>query len=85
MRGCVPRAATPLRRVLQTWCHRRLPPHERYCEPFLGGGAIMLLKKPARVNVGLDLDPEALKTFRGLVASSDLASAVQLRSRITGS
>lgn len=34
-----------------------MPPHEVYIEPFLGGGAIMRLKRPARLNIGIDLDP----------------------------
>lgn len=32
-----------------------MPPHETYVEPFLGGGAIMRLKRPAAQNVGMDL------------------------------
>jgi len=39
----------------------RMPPHEVYIEPFLGGGAIMRLKRPALLNIGLDLDPIALE------------------------
>jgi hypothetical protein len=31
-----------------------MPPHELYIEPFLGGGAIMRLKRPAAENIGLD-------------------------------
>lgn len=41
----------------------RMPPHEVYIEPFLGGGAVMRLKKPALLNIGLDLDTEALFQF----------------------
>lgn len=33
-----------------------MPPHRVYIEPFLGGAAIMRAKKPAAVNIGLDLD-----------------------------
>jgi hypothetical protein len=32
-----------------------MPPHEVYIEPFLGGGAVMRLKRPARLNIGVDL------------------------------
>ena len=32
-----------------------MPPHRVYIEPFLGGGAIMRLKRPAVLNIGLDL------------------------------
>jgi DNA adenine methylase len=38
-----------------------MPPHTVYIEPFLGGGAVMRLKRPALLNIGVDL-----------VASSDL-------------
>lgn len=37
-----------------------LPPHRVYIEPFLGGGAIMRLKRPAAVNLGIDLDQRAV-------------------------
>ena len=37
-----------------------MPPHEVYIEPFLGGGAIMRLKRPAALNIGLDLEARAL-------------------------
>lgn len=35
------------------------PPHDVYIEPFLGAAAVMRAKRPAAVNIGLDLDPEA--------------------------
>lgn len=41
-----------------------MPPHNLYVEPFLGGGAIMRTKRPARINVGFDLDPAALEMAR---------------------
>ena len=34
-----------------------IPPHEAYIEPFFGSGAVMRFKKPATVNVGIDLEP----------------------------
>lgn len=34
----------------------RMPPHPVYIEPFLGGGAILRLKQPAALNIGIDLD-----------------------------
>jgi DNA adenine methylase len=34
-----------------------MPPHDVYIEPFLGGGAIMRQKRPALLNIGLDLEP----------------------------
>lgn len=43
----------------------RMPPHDVYIEPFLGGGAIMRLKLPARLNIGLDLDEACIVGFGG--------------------
>ena len=40
-----------------------MPPHRVYIEPFLGGGAIMRLKRPAAVNIGIDLDPNVIAEF----------------------
>jgi hypothetical protein len=36
------------------------PPHRVYIEPFLGGAAIMLRKRPARLNIGIDADPAVI-------------------------
>ncbi len=38
----------------------QIPPHEAYVEPFLGHGAILLNKKPATLNLGIDVDPEVI-------------------------
>lgn len=40
-----------------------MPPHDTYIETHLGGGAIMLRKPPARYNIGIDKDEEALTNF----------------------
>lgn len=40
-----------------------MPPHEVYIEPFLGGGAVMRLKKPAALNIGFDLSETAVDAF----------------------
>ena len=40
-----------------------MPPHDVYIEPFLGGGAIWRLKRPARVNIGRDLCGFAIAQF----------------------
>jgi site-specific DNA-adenine methylase len=40
-----------------------MPPHDTYIETHLGGGAIMQRKPAALQNIGIDLDPEALKAF----------------------
>jgi hypothetical protein len=41
-----------------------MPPHPVYCEPFLGGGAVMRLKRPAAYNIGVDLDAEVIASWR---------------------
>ena len=40
-----------------------MPPHNVYIEPFLGGGAVMRHKKPAKMNYGLDKSAEAVGHF----------------------
>ena len=34
----------------------QIPPHRVYIEPFLGNGSIMRRKRPAEINIGIDLD-----------------------------
>jgi hypothetical protein len=46
-----------------------MPPHEVYIEPFLGGGAILRHKKPARRSFGLDLDAAVIAEARTALAS----------------
>lgn len=41
-----------------------MPPHQTYIEPFLGGGAIMRLKRPAVYNIGVDMDAEVIRDWR---------------------
>lgn len=47
------------------------PPHEQYIEPFLGGGSVMLIKRPARINIGLDLDFDAIRGVRAKLANRE--------------
>lgn len=42
----------------------QIPPHEIYIEGFLGGGAILRHKQPARINIGIDLDPELMEIWQ---------------------
>jgi len=41
-----------------------MPPHRMYVEPFLGGGAILRAKRPAEVNVGIDLSGVVVEGWR---------------------
>lgn len=41
----------------------QIPPHRVYIESHLGGGALMRYKKPAEVNIGLDIDPAIVKQW----------------------
>ncbi len=41
----------------------QIPPHEVYIEPFLGSGAVYRRIRPARVQLGVDLDLQTLREF----------------------
>jgi hypothetical protein len=54
-----------------------MPPHPVYIEPFLGGGAVMRLKRPAALNIGLDRDAAAIARFgdsAGSIAGNGVGS-----------
>ena len=38
-----------------------MPSHEVYIETHLGGGAVMRNKRPARYNIGIEIDPKINK------------------------
>lgn len=40
-----------------------MPPHETYIETHLGGGAVMRQKRPARKNIGIDIDPSVISMW----------------------
>lgn len=40
-----------------------MPPHDCYIECFLGSGAVMRFKKPAKLNYAIDLDATIFETF----------------------
>ena len=40
-----------------------LPPHRVYVEAFLGSGAVMTYKKPAEINIGLEISQNVLDQF----------------------
>jgi len=43
-----------------------LPPHTTYIETHLGGGAVLLRKKPAALTIGVDRDPAVIAYWRNL-------------------
>jgi DNA adenine methylase len=45
------------------WIINQIPPHRVYIEPFLGGGAILRLKAPARSSIAIERDPKALSLW----------------------
>jgi len=45
----------------------QIPPHDVYIEPFLGGGAIMRHKRPARSSIGIDISDDVISSFSALV------------------
>lgn len=40
-----------------------MPPHEVYIETQLGGGAVMRNKRPANLNIGVEIDPEVIRMW----------------------
>jgi hypothetical protein len=53
-----------------------MPPHYTYVEPFLGGGAVMRLKRPAPYNIGVDLDAAVIREWRSHIPeTADSAGA----------
>jgi DNA adenine methylase len=46
-----------------------MPPHQVYIEPFLGGGAILKLKRPAPLNIAMDLHLPAVASILELAWS----------------
>jgi DNA adenine methylase len=51
-------------------CH--MPPHRIYIEPFIGGGAIMRLKKPAVASIGIDADGDVVEMWASQVSQPNL-------------
>jgi DNA adenine methylase len=40
-----------------------MPPHDVYIETHLGGGAVIRNKKPAKRNIGLEIDPKVIEMW----------------------
>jgi hypothetical protein len=47
-----------------------MPPHRVYIECFLGGGAVMLAKRPATYSIGIDADAVVIETWQRYLAST---------------
>ncbi len=41
-----------------------MPPHDVYIETHLGGGAIIRKKRPAKKNIGIEIDPNVIEMWR---------------------
>ena len=54
-----------------------MPPHRTYVEAFLGGGAIMRAKRPAVINIGIDLDIKVIKN-QGWIENLGAVPGLQL-------
>ncbi len=52
--------------VYQTLINQ-IPPHDTYIETHLGGGAVLRHKRPAALNIGIDLHGPALTAVAGCV------------------
>lgn len=55
-----------------------IPPHNTYIETHIGGGAIMRHKKPAKVNIAIDMHPGVIDKWNdvpGIIAIKDDASS----------
>lgn len=54
----------------------QMPPHDVYIEPFVGGGAVLRLKRPASSSIVIDADAEVCKSWR---RNSDLPGVTVIR------
>ena len=43
----------------------QMPPHALYIEAFLGSGAVLRAKKPARSSIAIEIDADVITTFSG--------------------
>ena len=65
----------------------QIPPHETYIEPFVGAGAVLKHKRPARANIAIDLSGDAAGRWEGVEGVTSLRGCgIQflIRYRFTG-
>lgn len=53
----------------------QIPPHRVYIEAFLGSGAIMRMKRPAQISVGVDVDETVVSQWKSCPNINDGAAA----------
>jgi len=53
----------------------QMPPHRVYIEAFLGSGAIIRRKRPAVVNIGVEIDPVTIAAVKPLLPAVDVVQA----------
>lgn len=59
------------KQMLATRIIQLLPPHNLYCEPFFGGGAVFFQKEPSKVEVINDHDERVINFYRICVTHFD--------------
>jgi DNA adenine methylase len=64
---------------LAPWIISHFPAHRIYCEPFGGGGSVLMRKAPAYGEVYNDLDQRVINVFRVL---QDAAAAAELERKL---
>lgn len=55
---------------------RLMPPHTLYAAPFLGNDAVMHFKRPAALNIGVDLNEEVIQFWRSRTGQSTAGARV---------
>lgn len=49
---------------LHQWLINRIPPHSVFVSTHLGNCAVMRYKRPAKLNIGIDLDPAVIEMWQ---------------------
>lgn len=62
----------------------QMPPHDVYIEAFLGGGSVMDAKRPAMLNIGIDLDPDVVESRRGDTITAINADTISFLPELVG-